>query len=335
MSAVLVTGGLGYIGSHTCLVLAEAGHRLVIVDNLSNAKEEVLARLQALCPGKEFLWHRTDIRDRAGLEKILSGDKIDAVVHFAGLKAVGESVEKPLLYYDNNVGGTVALLEAMAACGVKKIVFSSSATVYGDPERLPLTEDHPLRPTNPYGKTKLVIEHVLADQAAADAGFRYAALRYFNPIGAHPSGRIGEDPRGIPNNLLPFLARVAVGSLPALRVFGRDYATPDGTGVRDYIHVMDLARGHLAALQYLSKESITCNLGTGRGYSVLEVVKAFERACGRKLALEFAPRRPGDIATSYADASLAARALGWKASLGIDDMCRDIWRWQSANPDGY
>ena len=335
MSAVLVTGGLGYIGSHTCLVLAEAGHRLVIVDSLSNAKEEVLSRLRSLCPGKEFFCHRTDIRNRPELEKILSGDKIDAVVHFAGLKAVGESVEKPLLYYDNNVGGTVALLEAMAACGVKKIVFSSSATVYGDPERLPLTEDHPLRPTNPYGKTKLVIEHVLADQAAADAGFRYAALRYFNPIGAHPSGRIGEDPRGIPNNLLPFLARVAVGSLPALRVFGRDYATPDGTGVRDYIHVMDLARGHLAALQYLSKKSITCNLGTGRGYSVLEVVKAFERACGRKLALEFAPRRPGDIATSYADASLAARALGWKASLGIDDMCRDIWRWQSANPDGY
>ncbi|HKX37339.1 MAG TPA: UDP-glucose 4-epimerase GalE [Burkholderiales bacterium] len=336
MSAVLVTGGLGYIGSHTCLVLAEAGHRLVIVDNLSNAKEEVLARLQALCPGKEFLWHRTDIRDRAGLEKILSSDKIDAVVHFAGLKAVGESVEKPLLYYDNNVGGTVALLEAMAACGVTKIVFSSSATVYGDPERLPLTEDHPLRPTNPYGKTKLVIEHVLADQAAADAGFRYAALRYFNPIGAHPSGRIGEDPRGIPNNLLPFLARVAVGSLPALRVFGRDYATPDGTGVRDYIHVMDLARGHLAALQFLSEgKSITCNLGTGRGYSVLEVVAAFERASGRKVPVEFAPRRPGDVAASYADPSLAAGKLGWKAKLDIDAMCRDVWRWQSQNPNGY
>ena len=334
MSAVLVTGGLGYIGSHTCVVLAEAGHRLVVVDNLSNAKREVLGRLEELTKRK-IVFHQADLRERASMEKILSGETIDAVIHFAGLKAVGESVEKPLLYYDNNVGGTVALLEAMAARGVKKIVFSSSATVYGDPERLPLTEDHPLRPTNPYGRTKLVIEHLLADQAAADAGFRYAALRYFNPIGAHPSGRIGEDPRGIPNNLLPFLARVAVGALPALRVFGRDYATPDGTGVRDYIHVMDLARGPLAALRCLSGESITCNLGTGRGYSVLEVVKAFERACGRELALEFAPRRPGDIATSYADAALAARALGWKASLGIDDMCRDIWRWQSANPEGY
>jgi UDP-glucose 4-epimerase len=336
VSAVLVTGGLGYIGSHTCVVLAEAGHRLVIVDNLSNAKPEVLGRLEELAKQK-IAFHKADLRDRPSLERILATDKIDAVIHFAGLKAVGESVEEPLLYYDNNVGGTVALLEAMAARGVKKIVFSSSATVYGDPERLPLTEDHPLRPTNPYGKTKLVIEHVLADQAAADAGFRYAALRYFNPIGAHPSGRIGEDPRGIPNNLLPFLARVAVGALPALRVFGRDYATPDGTGVRDYIHVMDLARGHLAALEYLNRkeDSLTVNLGTGRGYSVLEMVKAFERACGRKLALEFAPRRPGDIAMSYADAGLAARALGWKASLGIDDMCRDIWRWQSSNPGGY
>ncbi|HZM35420.1 MAG TPA: UDP-glucose 4-epimerase GalE [Burkholderiales bacterium] len=337
MSAVLVTGGLGYIGSHTCVVLAEAGHRLVIVDNLSNAKEEVLSRLRGLCPGKALVFHRADIRDRPRLEEILSGETIEAVVHFAGLKAVGESVEKPLLYYDNNVGGTVALLEAMAARGVRRMVFSSSATVYGDPERLPLSEEHPLRPANPYGKTKLVIEHLLADQAAADAGFRYAALRYFNPIGAHPSGRIGEDPRGIPNNLLPFLARVAIGSLPALRVFGRDYSTPDGTGVRDYIHVMDLARGHLAALDHLNRKEacLTVNLGTGRGYSVLEVVKAFERACGRKLALEFAPRRPGDVAASYADPSLAARTLKWKASLGIDAMCRDIWRWQSANPSGY
>jgi len=331
--AVLVTGGLGYIGSHTCTVLAEAGYRLVVVDNLSNSKPEVLERLRELTR-QELVFHRADLRDRAAIEPILSG--IDCVVHFAGLKAVGESVEKPLLYYDNNVGGTIALLEAMAARGVKRLVFSSSATVYGDPQRLPIPEDHALRPMNPYGKSKLMIEHLLADYAAADPAFRYAALRYFNPIGAHPSGRIGEDPRGIPNNLLPFVAQVAVKKLPALRVFGKDYKTADGTGVRDYIHVMDLAHGHLAALGFLSKgRSITCNLGTGRGYSVLEVVQAFERASGRKVPLEFAARRPGDAAASYADASLAARKLGWKAALDIDAMCRDVWRWQSQNPDGY
>ena len=332
-ATVLVTGGLGYIGSHTCTVLAEAGYRLVIVDNLSNSKPEVLGRLREL-PGAEIVFHKLDLRERAAMEEILSG--IDSVVHFAGLKAVGESVEKPLLYYDNNVGGTIALLEAMAARGVKSLVFSSSATVYGDPERLPIPEDHALRPMNPYGKSKLMIEHLLADCAAADPAFRYAALRYFNPIGAHPSGRIGEDPRGIPNNLLPFVAQVAVKKLPALRVFGKDYKTADGTGVRDYIHVMDLARGHVAALRFLSKnKSVTCNLGTGRGYSVLEVVKAFERASGRKVPLEFAARRPGDAAASYADAALAAKKLGWKAALDIDAMCRDVWRWQSQNPDGY
>jgi UDP-glucose 4-epimerase len=332
--AVLVTGGLGYIGSHTCTVLAAAGYRLVVVDNLSNSKPEVLERLRKLT-GAEIAFHKLDLRERASIEGILSG--IDSVVHFAGLKAVGESVEKPLLYYDNNVGGTIALLEAMAARGVRSLVFSSSATVYGDPERLPIPEDHRLAPTNPYGKSKLVIEHVLADHAAADARFRYAALRYFNPIGAHPSGRIGEDPRGIPNNLLPFVAQVAVQKLPALKVFGKDYKTADGTGVRDYIHVMDLARGHVAALKHLSrkKDSLTVNLGTGRGYSVLEVVKAFERASGRKVPVEFAARRPGDVAASYADASAASRKLGWKAKLGIDAMCRDVWRWQSGNPDGY
>ena len=333
-AAVLVTGGLGYIGSHTCTVLAEAGYRLVIVDNLSNSKPEVLERLREL-PGAELAFHKLDLRERAAMEKILSG--IDSVVHFAGLKAVGESVEKPLLYYDNNVGGTISLLQAMAARGVKKMVFSSSATVYGDPERLPIPEGHALRPANPYGKSKLMIEHLLADHAAAEAGFRYAALRYFNPIGAHPSGRLGEDPRGIPNNLLPYVAQVAVKKLPALRVFGKDYKTADGTGVRDYIHVMDLARGHVAALDYLNRKdhSLTVNLGTGRGYSVLEVVKAFERASGRKVQVQFVARRPGDVAASYADPALAARELGWKAKLDIDAMCRDVWRWQSQNPDGY
>jgi UDP-glucose 4-epimerase len=333
-ATVLVTGGLGYIGSHTCTALAEAGYRLVIVDNLSNAKREVLERLRELTRA-QIAFHETDLRDRASNERVLPG--IDAVVHFAGLKAVGESVAKPLLYYDNNVGGTVALLEAMAAHGVKRLVFSSSATVYGDPERLPIPEGHRLAPTNPYGKSKLMIEHLLADHAAAEPAFGYAALRYFNPIGAHPSGRIGEDPRGIPNNLLPFVAQVAVKKLPALKVFGKDYKTVDGTGVRDYIHVMDLAHGHVAALQYLStkKTSLTVNLGTGRGYSVLEVVKAFEKASGKKVPLEFAPRRPGDVASTYADASLAAAELGWTAKLDIDAMCRDVWRWQSANPDGY
>jgi UDP-glucose 4-epimerase len=332
----LVTGGLGYIGSHTCVALAEAGWELVIVDNLSNAKRSVLDRIRELA-GAAVPFHHADLRDRNALESAFSGASIDAVVHFAGLKAVGESVEKPLLYYENNVGGTVALLEAMAAHGVWRMVFSSSATVYGEPERLPLTENHPLRPANPYGKTKLIVEHLLADQAVADRGFHYTALRYFNPIGAHLSGRIGEDPRGLPNNLLPYVSQVAVGKLPTLRVWGKDYDTVDGTGVRDYIHVTDLARGHVAALAYLEKKrrSLTVNLGTGRGYSVLEAVHAFERASGKKIPVQFAARRPGDVASCFADASLAARELGWKAKLGIDDMCRDAWRWQSQNPGGY
>jgi UDP-glucose 4-epimerase len=259
------------------------------------------------------------------------------VVHFAGLKAVGESVEKPLLYYENNVGGTIALLLAMDAQRVRELVFSSSATVYGEPEHLPLTEDHPLRPGNPYGKTKLMIEHILADKSGSDPDFRYAALRYFNPIGAHASGRIGEDPRGIPNNLFPYIAQVAVGKHPRLRVWGDDYDTKDGTGVRDYLHVMDLARGHLAALDYLEKKrrSITVNLGTGRGYSVLEAVSAFRAASGKSIPVEIHPRRPGDVAACYADASLAQKQLKWRAQLGLDDMCRDAWRWQSQNPDGY
>ena len=334
--AVLVTGGLGYIGSHACVALAEAGYQPVIVDNLGNAKASVLERIRELTQ-TEISFHRADVRERQALGALLARERVQAVLHFAGWKAVGESVEKPVMYYDNNVGGTIALLAAMAEHGVRRMVFSSSATVYGEPERLPLTEDHPLRPVNPYAKNKLVIEHILADCAVADAGFHYAALRYFNPIGAHPSARLGEDPRGVPNNLLPYVAQVAVGRRPSLRVWGRDYATPDGTGVRDYLHVMDLAQGHVAALAYLERRarSITANLGTGRGYSVLEVVKAFESASGKSIPLEFHPRRAGDVAQSYADASFAARELGWRARLGLEAMCRDAWRWQSGNPEGY
>ena len=333
---VLVTGGLGYIGSHACVALAAAGYRPVIVDNLGNAKASVLERISELAQA-EVGFHRADVGDRAALGAVFARERVAAVLHFAGWKAVGESVDKPLMYYENNVAGTIALLEVMAEHGVPRIVFSSSATVYGEPERLPLTEDHALRPVNPYAKNKLMIEHLLADCAAADAGFQYAALRYFNPIGAHPSGRIGEDPRGVPNNLLPYVAQVAVGRRPSLRVWGRDYATPDGTGVRDYLHVMDLAQGHVAALEYLERRSrsITANLGTGRGYSVLEVVKAFEHASGKAIPLEFHPRRAGDVAQSYADASLAGRELGWRARLSLEAMCRDAWRWQSQNPEGY
>jgi len=334
---ILVTGGLGYIGSHTCLALAEAGYALVIVDNLSNAKPAVFERLRELAPGAAIEFHRADLRDAAALQRAFAARPIEAVIHFAGLKAVGESVEKPTLYYDNNVGGTLGLLAAIQRHGVRRFIFSSSATVYGEPERLPLTEDHPLAPQNPYGRTKLVIEMLLADHAAATPGFAHATLRYFNPIGAHPSGHIGEDPRGIPNNLVPYVTQVAVGRLPRLRVFGKDYSTPDGTGVRDYLHVIDLAAGHIAALRYLEqkKGSIVANLGTGRGYSVLEVVKAFEGATGHPIPLEFQPRRPGDVAACYADAALAARELGWRAARGIDEMCRDAWRWQSQNPGGY
>ncbi len=336
LKTVLVTGGVGYIGSHTCVALAQAGCRLEIVDNLSNSKESVLPRLRELA-GAEIPFHRADLRDAPSVVKIFSKTRFDAVVHFAGLKAVGESIEKPALYREVNVGGTRVLLEAMAQHLVPALVFSSSATVYGEPEHLPIREDHGLAPQSPYGETKLAIEALLAERSVTDPGFRYAALRYFNPTGAHPSGRIGEDPRGVPSNLFPYIAQVAVGRHRALRVWGNDYPTPDGTGVRDYIHVMDLARGHVAALGYLDamRRSITVNLGTGRGYSVLEAVKAFEAASGISVPVEMHPRRPGDVAACYADPSLAKKELKWSAQLGLDAMCRDAWRWQSMNPDGY
>jgi UDP-glucose 4-epimerase len=336
-NAILVTGGLGYIGSHTCIALAEAGHALVIVDNLHNSKRLVFERMRELAPRAAMSFHEADIRDAAALERIFAAQPVGAVIHFAGLKAVGESVEKPLLYYENNVCGTVTLLGVMKKHGVRRIVFSSSATVYGEPEKLPITESHRLGPTNPYGNSKLMVERLLADYAGSDAAFRYVSLRYFNPTGAHPSGRIGEDPTGVPNNLFPYIAQVAVGRRPSLRVWGNDYPTPDGTGVRDYIHVTDLAEGHVAALNFLEKRdrSLTVNLGTGRGYSVVEAARAFERACGRPIPLEFAPRRPGDVTACYADASLAARELAWTTKLDLDAMCRDVWRWQSANPQGY
>lgn len=333
---ILVTGGLGYIGSHTCVALQRAGHGLVVVDNLSNSKIAVLERIRALGGGKVG-FHRADLRDVPALAAAFEQNPVEAVIHFAGHKAVGESVEKPLEYYDNNLGATFALLGVMERFSVRRIVFSSSATVYGDPQRLPLTEDHPLGAVNPYGRTKQFIEAVLADIAAGNPRFRHATLRYFNPIGAHPSGCIGEDPRGIPNNLFPYVTQVAIGRLEKLRVFGSDYATVDGTGVRDYVHVMDLAEGHLAALRYLldTKRSITANLGTGRGNSVLEVVGAFERVTGIRIPYEVAPRREGDVASCYADVSCARTKLGWQAELGIEDMCRDAWAWQSANPAGY
>src|SRR5688572_13373724 len=333
---VAVTGGLGYIGSHACVALARDGHRLLIIDNLSNAKEAVLPRIRELAPHAAVELVRADLRDAAALERAFAGAGIEAVMHFAGLKSVRESVADPALYFDNNVGGTAALLEAMERHGIERIVFSSSATVYGDPEQLPYTESHRLQPANPYGESKLRIERLLAERAAARLAFAHATLRYFNPIGAHPSGRIGEDPRGAPENLLPSLTRAALGLAP-LRIFGGDYDTPDGTGVRDYLHVMDLAAGHLAALRYLRDRgrSITANLGAGRGYSVLEVVRAFEEATGRKVPCEIVRRRPGDIAAYYADASLAARELGWRPGHGLEDMCRDAWRWQVQNPQGY
>ncbi len=318
-------------------MLAEAGYEVGIVDNLANSKLAVLERIRTLAPQRPIDFLQADIRDERALDDYLARGRFDCAVHFAGLKAVGESMEKPLLYYDNNVGGSIALLKAMQARGVQRIVFSSSATVYGEPKRLPYTEDHPLAPINVYGRNKLMVEEILADQAAAQSSFHYAALRYFNPVGAHPSGRIGEDPRGIPNNLFPFISQVATGARPALRVWGNDYPTRDGTGVRDYIHVMDLARAHLAALDYLAarRRSIVANVGTGHGHSVLEAAQAYEKASGRRIALEFHPRRAGDLAEYYADASLAHRELKWDAELGLDAMCADSWRWQSANPEGY
>ncbi len=333
---ILVTGGLGYIGSHTCVALQRAGYPLAVVDNLANSKVSVLERIRDLGGGTvEF--HRADLRDETALAQVFRQHPVEAVIHFAGHKAVGESISKPLEYYDNNIGGTLTLLKAMERHGIRRIVFSSSATVYGDPQRLPLDERHPLGAVNPYGRTKQFIESILTDMAAGSPEFRHATLRYFNPIGAHPSGHLGEDPRGAPNNLFPYVTQVAVGRLDKLKVLGNDYDTVDGTGVRDYIHVMDLADGHVAALRYLMDKdrSITANLGTGRGYSVLEVISAFERVTGIRIPFEIAARRSGDVASCYADPALALREMAWKTHRSIEDMCRDGWAWQSANPQGY
>lgn len=337
MSVILVTGGAGYIGSHTCIELMAAGYEVVVVDNFSNSKPEALRRVEELAgrPLKGF--YQADIRDKQALREIFAAHAVEAVIHFAALKAVGESVAQPLRYYDNNIAGTVALAQVMAEAGVKSLVFSSSATVYGDPASVPIREDFPTGPTNPYGRTKWMMEFVLSDLAQADPAWRVALLRYFNPVGAHPSGRIGEDPNGLPNNLMPFVSQVAVGRLPRLRVFGGDYATPDGTGVRDYIHVVDLAKGHVAAVRRLAEQTgvLTVNLGTGRGYSVLDVVRAFEAASGRPVPYEIVERRAGDVAQCYAETALAEQLLGWRAERGIDEMCVDTWRWQSSNPQGY
>ncbi len=334
---ILVTGGAGYIGSHTCVELIKAGMQPVVLDNLSNSKAEALRRVERIT-GQSLTFYRADIRDKAALKAILARHSVSAVVHFAGLKAVGESVAQPLRYYDNNVAGTITLCEAMAEAGVKRIVFSSSATVYGEAQALPIREDFPVgATTNPYGRSKFMIEEILRDLQRADPEWRIALLRYFNPVGAHESGLIGEDPNDVPNNLMPYIAQVAVGRRPYLNVFGDDYPTPDGTGVRDYIHVVDLALGHVAALRYLDGHAgvVTVNLGTGRGHSVLEMVRAFERASGREIPYRIAPRRPGDVASCYADPSLAERLFGWRAERGIEAMCADTWRWQSQNPQGY
>jgi len=334
--SVLVTGGAGYIGSHACVALLEHGFDVTVVDNLSNSSEESLRRVAEIA-GRAPAFHRVDLLDAAALEGIFKARRFDAVLHFAGLKAVGESGEIPLRYYTNNVTGTLVLLETMKRHGVRDLVFSSSATVYGEPARLPLTEDSPLGPSNPYGRTKLMIEEICRDLANAERDWRIILLRYFNPVGAHPSGRIGEDPRGIPNNLVPFLLQVAVGRLKALRVFGADWPTPDGTGVRDYIHVVDLVLGHLAALDALERTRgcVAFNLGTGNGNSVLEMVRAVEKASGRRIPYEIVARRPGDIAACWADPARAAEGLSWRASRGLEEMCADAWRWQSANPNGY
>ena len=335
--AILVTGGAGYIGSHTCLELLKAGYEVVVVDNLCNSSEEAVKRVEKIS-GKPVKFYQADILDREALEKIFESETIDSVIHFAGLKAVGESVAKPLEYYYNNITGTLVLCDVMRKHGVKNIVFSSSATVYGDPAFVPITEECPKGTiTNPYGQTKSMLEQILTDFHVADPEWNVVLLRYFNPIGAHESGMIGEDPKGIPNNLVPYIAQVAVGKLPCLGVFGNDYPTHDGTGVRDYIHVVDLAVGHVKALKKIEEKAGVCiyNLGTGKGYSVLDVVKAYEKACGKEIKYEIKPRRPGDIATCYADATKAKEELGWVAERGIEEMCADSWRWQSMNPDGY
>jgi UDP-glucose 4-epimerase len=333
---ILVTGGAGYIGSHTVIELLNAGCQLVVIDNLSNSKVESLRRVSKIT-GKNVEFHRVDLLDRDGVARVFAETGIDAVIHFAGLKAVGESVRIPLRYYHNNITGTLILCEAMTGAGCHNLVFSSSATVYGDPASVPIREEFPLSATNPYGRTKLYLEQILRDLHSSDPRFNIALLRYFNPVGAHPSGLIGEDPNGIPNNLLPYISQVAVGRLEKLSVFGRDYPTPDGTGVRDYIHVVDLAAGHVRALEKLRQNPglVTYNLGTGRGYSVLEMVAAFEKASGLRIPIRNAPRRAGDVAACYADPSRAATELGWEATRGIEEMCADTWRWQTLNPNGY
>lgn len=333
---ILVTGGAGYIGSHTCLELLNAGYEVVVIDNFSNSKVTSLERVESLTQ-KKIVFQQGDIRDREFLRRVFTEHQIDAVIHFAGLKAVGESVEHPLRYYDNNVNGSVVLTEIMTEFNVKTIVFSSSATVYDAPGDRQIQEDFPLKPTNPYGQSKFMVEQVLRDLCVSDNAWNVAILRYFNPVGAHESGMIGEDPNGIPNNLMPFISQVAVGRRETLSVFGSDYPTPDGTGVRDYIHVVDLAKGHLAALNTLVKRQglITVNLGTGKGVSVLDMVKAFEASTGKRIPYKLVDRRPGDIATCYADPSSAKAVLGWEATLGIDEMCKDTWHWQSKNPNGY
>ena len=333
---VLITGGAGYIGSHTTLEFLQAGFNVSVIDNLINSKKESIIRIQEIS-NRKVTFFPDDLLDKPALEQIFRNNQYDAVIHFAGLKAVGESVEKPLLYYHNNITGTLNLLDCMQKYNVKKIVFSSSATVYGNPHKVPIKEDFPVQPTNPYGRTKLMIEDILKDVNISDPQWDIALLRYFNPIGAHISGKIGEDPNGIPNNLLPYIAQVAVGKLTRLNVFGNDYNTPDGTGVRDYIHVVDLAQGHLKALQKLNSHPgiVTYNLGTGKGYSVLEIIKAFEKASGKEIPYKIVARRAGDVASIYADPALANNELNWSADKDILSMCRDTWNWQSQNPEGF
>lgn len=345
-NTILVTGGAGYIGSHTCVELLNNGFEVIVVDNLSNSKLESIRRIEKIT-GRTVGFHQADVADPTALNRIFQDNQVDAVIHFAGLKAVGESCQQPLNYYQNNISGTLVLLETMSKHGVKNLVFSSSATVYGDPHAVPILENFPLRATNPYGRTKLFIEEILRDTSASDAlnrseqPWKIAILRYFNPIGAHSSGLIGEDPNGIPNNLLPYLSQVAIGKLEILSVFGDDYPTKDGSGVRDYIHVVDLAQGHIKALQYLMDKSAgealcdAFNLGTGSGYSVLDMVNTFKQVSGQDVPYKIAPRRPGDVAACYADPGLSYRQLGWKAEKSLDEMIADTWRWQKNNPDGY
>ena len=335
MATILVTGGCGYIGSHTVLELLNKNYDVVVVDNFSNSSFEALKRVQQIT-GKTVTFYEADIRDEAKMDEILSAHKIDAVIHFAAFKAVGESVKLPLKYYENNISGTVGLLKVLEKHNVKKIIFSSSATVYGDPERLPLDEDCRLSTTNPYGSTKLMMEMIMKDLYVADKARNNILLRYFNPVGAHESGLIGEDPKGIPNNLMPYVAQVASGKLACINVFGNDYDTPDGTGVRDYIHVVDLALGHIAAIENCNESGVhVYNLGTGHGYSVLDMIHAFEKACGKELPYKICPRRPGDIAACYACPDKAKKELKWEAKNGIEEMCASQWKWQSGNPRGY